>query len=195
MSPRIPVLGSLAVQSPSQSSQLVHVSPATCHNLSLFKELLKEYRQLDDAVTMRMNRTTAQFRDRDRLGAPGKGSVQGQACAYLWQELVANWKRRAEIIDYCVKVMDEDARDQVAQSGRRHDSDQPPPGSSVGARPRLSVSVTDEAKHRQVRNELAIEKIVRQRSIDAFVSRCWNFEPPQSDGDGLRWWREGQKRR
>ena len=37
MTPRVPPLGSLAVQSPSQSSQVVHVSPATCHNLSLFK--------------------------------------------------------------------------------------------------------------------------------------------------------------
>lgn len=51
-------------------------------------ELLKEYRKLDDAVTTRINRTTAQFRDRDRLGASGKGSVQEQACAYLWKELV-----------------------------------------------------------------------------------------------------------
>ena len=51
-------------------------------------ELLKEYRKLDDAVTMRINRTTAQFRDRDRSGASGKGSVQEQACAYLWKELV-----------------------------------------------------------------------------------------------------------
>ncbi len=37
---------------------------------------------------MRLNRTTAQFRDRDRLGATGKGNFQDQACAYLWQELV-----------------------------------------------------------------------------------------------------------
>jgi hypothetical protein len=51
-------------------------------------ELLKEYRKVDDAVTTRINRTTAQFRDRDRLGASGKGSVQEQACAYLWKELV-----------------------------------------------------------------------------------------------------------
>jgi hypothetical protein len=43
---------------------------------------------VDDAVTTRINRTTAQFRDRDRLGASGKGSVQEQACAYLWKELV-----------------------------------------------------------------------------------------------------------
>lgn len=51
-------------------------------------ELLKEYRKLDDTVTMRINRTNAQFRDRDRSGATGKGNVQEQACAYLWQELV-----------------------------------------------------------------------------------------------------------
>lgn len=34
---RYPPLGSLAVQAPSLTPQLVHVSPATCHNLSLFK--------------------------------------------------------------------------------------------------------------------------------------------------------------
>jgi hypothetical protein len=34
---RHPPLGSLAVQAPSLTPQLVHVSPATCHNLSLFK--------------------------------------------------------------------------------------------------------------------------------------------------------------
>ncbi|KAF8484704.1 caffeine-induced death protein 2-domain-containing protein [Russula ochroleuca] len=188
MSPRVPALGSLAVQSPSQSSQLVHVSPATCHNLSLFKELLKEYRKVDDAVTTRINRTTAQFRDRDRLGASGKGSVQEQACAYLWKELVANWKRRAEIIDYCVKVVDEA---QVGQSDHRA-------GTDVGTRPSsssLSLGGTDEAKYRQVHNELAIEKIIRRRSIDAFVSRCRYFEPPQSDADGQRWWKEAHERR
>ncbi|KAI0005072.1 caffeine-induced death protein 2-domain-containing protein [Russula compacta] len=175
MSPRLPTLGSLAVHSPSQSSQLVHVSPATCHNLSLFKELLKEYRKLDDAVTMRINRTTAQFRDRDRAGASRKGNVQESACAYLWQELVANWKRRAEIIDYCVKVVDEAHQ---VRAARTHSS--------------LSMGVTGEAKYRQVHNELAIEKIVRQRSIDAFVSRCRYFDPPHTDRDAREWWDEAQ---
>jgi len=188
MPPREPLLGSLAVQSPSQSSQLVHVSPATCHNLSLFKELLKEYRKLDDAVTMRINRTTAQFRDRDRLGASGKGSVQEQACGYLWKELVVNWKRRAEIIDYCVKVVDD------AQVGHRSDHRAGVDDDGVARRSSLSVGVADETKRRQVRNELAIEKIVRQRSIDAFVSRCRYFEPPQSDADTRRWWKEARER-
>jgi hypothetical protein len=54
-------------------------------------ELLKEYRKLDDTVTMRINRTTAQFRDRDRMGASGKGSIQEQACSHLWRELVGTY--------------------------------------------------------------------------------------------------------
>jgi hypothetical protein len=131
----------------------------------LLLELLKEYRKLDDEVTMRINRTTAQFRDRDRMGATGKGSVQQQACAYLWQELVgmcardanpnitrsfdftfsANWKRRAEIIDYCVKVLGEEAR--AAQSDHDHYRDRDRPGASV-EHPPLSGGVTNEVKAR-----------------------------------------------
>jgi hypothetical protein len=34
---RHPPLGSLAVQATSLTPQLVHVSPVTCHNLSVFK--------------------------------------------------------------------------------------------------------------------------------------------------------------
>ena len=102
-----PQLGSLAVQAPSATPQVVHVSPSTCHDLSLFKgrlhrtyicqhaadaltkELLKEYRRLDDAIPMRLNRANAAMRDRQRSGdqAP-TGNVQDEACAYLWRELV-----------------------------------------------------------------------------------------------------------
>ncbi|KAI9467073.1 caffeine-induced death protein 2-domain-containing protein [Lactarius psammicola] len=182
MSPRTtPALGSLAIQSHSQSSQLVRVSPATCHNLSLFKELLKEYRKLDDTVTMRINRTTAQFRDRDRIGASGKGSVQEQACSYLWQELVENWKRRTELINYCVEITNET---RIGRSDQLGD----------GSHPSSSHGVSDEAKSRQVRNELAVEKIVRQRSLEAFTSRCRYFEPPASDEEARRWWNEAQRR-
>ena len=53
------------------------------------KELLKEYRRLDDAIPMRVNRANAAMRDRQRSGdqAP-TGNVQDEACAYLWRELV-----------------------------------------------------------------------------------------------------------
>ena len=48
---------------------------------------------------MRLNRTNAQFRDRDRLGEMGKGgSVQDQACAYFWQELVGAFLVRLPLL-------------------------------------------------------------------------------------------------
>lgn len=49
---------------------------------------MSQYRKLDDTITMRLNRTNAQFRDLDRIGSAGRGSVQDQACAHLWKELV-----------------------------------------------------------------------------------------------------------
>lgn len=52
---------------------------------------MREYRKLDDSITMRLNRTNAQFRDRDRLGLGAKGNVQEQACAYLWEELIGKY--------------------------------------------------------------------------------------------------------
>jgi hypothetical protein len=92
---------------------------------------MKEYRKLDDSITMRLNRNNAQWRDKDRLGGRLSFS-QDDACEHFWKELVgayvhplrsldsrqrrstifygshepANWKGRAAVIDYCVKVAD-----------------------------------------------------------------------------------------
>jgi undecaprenyl pyrophosphate synthase len=104
---------------------------------SISLELLNEYRKLDDAITMRLNRTNAQFRDRDRAGnATSKSSIQEQACDYLWRDLVGsynslsswfacvhivvltcmmcrseNWKRRSELVGYCIDVVDHGIED------------------------------------------------------------------------------------
>jgi len=175
-----PPLGSLAIQAPSLTPQLVHISPSTCHNLSVFKDLLKEYRKLDDAITMRMNRSSALFRDRDRAGV-GKGNVQDQSCAHMWKELVDNWKRRAELIDYCVDVVDQS---KAAKSKALADN----PGDARAARRLQAELFEHDVKRNQVRNELSVEKIVRQRSLDAFQTRCRYFEPPATDRDNLQWW-------
>ena len=53
----------------------------------VFVELLKEYRKLDDTVTMRLNRTVAQFRDRGIQGT-SRSNSQDDACAFFWRELV-----------------------------------------------------------------------------------------------------------
>lgn len=51
---------------------------------------MKEYRKLDDSITMRLNRTIAQYRDMDRIGSTGKGTVEDQACLQVWRELVGS---------------------------------------------------------------------------------------------------------
>ena len=51
-------------------------------------DLMSQYRKLDDTINMRLNRTTAQYRDRERSGLGGKGDVEEQACAHVWKELV-----------------------------------------------------------------------------------------------------------
>lgn len=52
---------------------------------------MKEYRKLDDSITMRLNRTVAQYRDMDRIGSAGKGTVEDQACLQVWRELVGSF--------------------------------------------------------------------------------------------------------
>lgn len=50
---------------------------------------MREYRKLDDSVTMRMNRSLAQFRERDRSGAAASvRTPQEESCAHFWKELV-----------------------------------------------------------------------------------------------------------
>ncbi|KAG2348897.1 hypothetical protein BDR05DRAFT_973118 [Suillus weaverae] len=176
-----PTLGSLAVQVPSFTPHLVHVSPSTCHNLSMFKDLLKEYRRLDDTITMRLNRTNAQFRDRDRAGTSGKGNIQDQACAYVWKELVENWKRRTEIINYCVNIVDQSVEEKRKSSTSEE-------GDARAERKTRAAMFADEVKRNQVRNEMAVENIIRQRSLEAFQSRCQYFSPPLTDVEARKWW-------
>lgn len=54
-------------------------------------DIMKEYRRLDDTITMRLNRNNAQWRDKDRMaGAAGIPSsvASDAACESFWQELV-----------------------------------------------------------------------------------------------------------
>ncbi|TCD70822.1 hypothetical protein EIP91_001512 [Steccherinum ochraceum] len=175
MAPKQPELGSLAIQAPTLASQTVHVTPSTCYELSVFKDLMKEYRKLDDTITMRYNRTTAQFRDRDRLGLGGKGNVQDQACAHLWKELVENWKRRRDIIEYCVEVVDvslDDKRTVLA-------SDDTDPATQRKVKGALYA---EETQRRLMHNEFTVESIVRNRSLNAqlFVAAVYASLLPQT---------------
>ncbi|QRV86745.1 caffeine-induced death protein [Ceratobasidium sp. AG-Ba] len=175
-----PELGSQAIHAPSTPPQLVRVTESLCQNLSQFKDLMREYRKLDDSVTMRMNRNLAQFRDRDRLSSR-RSVPQDEACLHFWRELVANWVNRTEIVNYCVAVVDrsmEAKRASIAGQDPKLDENK-----------RTASSLyTDEVKRNQMHNELAVEAIIRQRSLDAFKSRCKYFEPPLSDMESRKWW-------
>ncbi|KAJ7771349.1 caffeine-induced death protein 2-domain-containing protein [Mycena maculata] len=178
-----PVLGSLSLQSPSPTTQIVSVSRSTCLDIGSFKDLLREYRKLDDSITMRLNRENAMVRDQERSGRPGKGSVQDQACANLWQELVSNWNRRKQIISYCVDVVDQSKEEKQKAAQIEEDP---------ARRRALEAAVfSDDVKatqRNQVHNELSIDTIVRNRSLQAFHSRCRYFTPPLSDSEARKYW-------
>ncbi|KAJ7129690.1 caffeine-induced death protein 2-domain-containing protein [Mycena epipterygia] len=179
--PSAPVLGSLSLQSPSPTTQIVSVSRSTCLDISSFKDLLREYRKLDDSIVIRLNRENAMVRDQERIsGRAGKGTVQDQACANLWQELVSNWKRRQQIIEYCVDVVDRSKEEKQMAAQAEEDSRR---------RRAIEAAVfSDDVKRNQVHNELSVETIVRKRSLQAFRSRCRYFVPPLTDSDARRLW-------
>ncbi|KAI0036717.1 caffeine-induced death protein 2-domain-containing protein [Vararia minispora EC-137] len=181
MPPKSLVLGSLAIQAPPPTGHTVHVDASVCHNISLFKELLNEYRRLDDAIPMRLNRTTAQFRDRDRLGTGSKGSVQDQACTHLWKELVENWRKRTEIVTYCVNVLDRSLEERRAALGQSQ-------GDPATQRRIQGELFSEETKKNHIHNELVVDTIVRKRTRAVFSARCRGFQPPSSDAEARKWW-------
>ncbi|EKM59167.1 uncharacterized protein PHACADRAFT_249428 [Phanerochaete carnosa HHB-10118-sp] len=145
---------------------------------------MNQYRKLDDTITMRLNRTNAQFRDLEREGVV-RGSVQDEVCAHLWKDLVENWKRRTDIISYCDGVVDQS----MSENRKQLESQETDP---VQQRKIQGALYAEEVKRNQVHNELAVEKIVRNRSLDAFRSRCRYFEPPLTDADARKWWEAAQ---
>ncbi|KAJ3563848.1 hypothetical protein NP233_g8676 [Leucocoprinus birnbaumii] len=160
----IPPLGSLALQGPSPHLQTVHVSPSTCYDLSLFKEILREYRRLDDTITMRLNRANATMRDQQREHDTSSGeNIQSQACAYLWRELVENWKRRTQLVQYCTDVVDRS----LTEKREALEDQSGDPGQQ---RKTQAAIYADQVKRNQVHNELTVENIVRKRAVEALAS-------------------------
>ncbi|KAF8897522.1 caffeine-induced death protein 2 [Infundibulicybe gibba] len=164
-----PALGSLAIHSPA-SSQKIHISSSTCHDLSLFKDILREYRRLDDTIVMRLNRANAALRDQERSQDTHvkSGHIQEQTCALVWEELVNNWNRRKQLINYCAAVVDKslDEKRQLLQE------------SVDPAVQRQQQAALFAEERNQVRNELSVETIIRRRSVNAFRSRCQYFPTP-----------------
>ncbi|GJJ07112.1 hypothetical protein Clacol_001312 [Clathrus columnatus] len=193
-----PLLGSQAIHIPSPSaSQTIHINSSTCQDISTFKEVMKEYRKLDDSVTMRLNRNLAHFRDRDRESVKqlsgNTADSQNEACAYFWSQLIvpkAGWKARTEIVQYCVDVVDKGMEQTKAtflkeslETGNEDEA-----VSERRKRHRNAVLYSAEVKKNQIHNELTVERIVRRRSLEAFRSRCKFFQPPLTDTEARKWW-------
>ncbi|CAK5262716.1 unnamed protein product [Mycena citricolor] len=123
-------------------------------------ELLREYRKLDDSIIVRLNRETAMARDQERLSGRARETVQDRACLNLWQELVSNWKRRRQLIDYCVDVVDQSKNEN--QSAALNEEN---------PRMRRAAEAAAFADQVTVHGELSVDTIVRQRSLQAGPSR------------------------
>ncbi|KAH9482638.1 hypothetical protein JR316_0004738 [Psilocybe cubensis] len=136
---------------------------------------------------MRLNRANAAMRDQDRtIGLAANITVQDQACDNIWRELVANWKRRTQLVEFCASVVDKSLTEN--QSALDDETQDP------ATRRRIQgVVFANEVKRKQVHNELVVESIVRKRSADAFKTRCKYFVPPQTDAEARRMWEAAQK--
>ncbi|KAH0587576.1 hypothetical protein H2248_006352 [Termitomyces sp. 'cryptogamus'] len=146
-------------------------------------EILREYRRLDDTITMRLNRANATMRDQDRLD-DFTGNIQNRACLNVWRELVGNWKRRTELVEYCVRVVDQSLSDRRSVV---EDETQ----DNATKRKAQGHIFEEQVKRTQVHNELKVEAIIRKRAVDAFKTRCQFFVPP-SEPEGREIWDAGQ---
>lgn len=92
-----PLLGSAYLTSesaipPASPSEL---NPSLCFNVSLFKNTLRRYRALDDAITTRLNRENAlQRRDTRAKGELPSGVLdvrqenQRATCTHIWADIL-----------------------------------------------------------------------------------------------------------
>ncbi|PPR06976.1 hypothetical protein CVT26_004296 [Gymnopilus dilepis] len=136
---------------------------------------------------MRLNRANATMRDQDRLhGLNGSNTVQDEACEYIWRELVANWKRRTQLVEYCVSVVDQSLNEkQETVADQTQDE--------LSRRKIQGEIYAEQVKRRHVHNELSVEAIVRKRSAEAFRTRCKYFVPPLTDAEARRMWEAAQR--
>lgn len=207
-------LGSSSVLKPLTPPNVANLTPSTCLAISEFKDLLRQYRQLDDGITTRLNRTFARSRALGQSTSPSLLSNTGMtsasssdlgtstyatpapgACAAFWRELVDVWIGREEVVRFCIAVADQHAN--PASSASRSGSKDDILNADYKASPSTGTRWTRaensaETLARQLHNELKVESIIRARSLDAFKSRCKFFTPtppagPEGDRERAMW--------
>lgn len=183
------------------------VTRSICLSLVEFKDMLRQFRAVDDGVTLRLNRAFAQSRDtgssappsllqrHDKsfssssatdLGRTTYSSVPDSMCAAIWTELVQLWTRREDTIKYCIDVNARQMPRPLSKDDRL-DMDRAQAAARIPAAPVSRGESEAEFTMRQLRNELAIEAIVRRRSLDVFKSRCRLFSPAPTEREQAYW--------
>lgn len=141
------------------------------------------------------------------LGKSTYATAPEQACLAFWRELVNVWIGREEVLQYCLKVEGrERLHRQLGGQAKplsktsagdewllNNDVERAQREASLSAaaptRSKSNAKYDDfdsrssrsedssELLRRQMRNELAVESIIRKRSLDVFKSRCRFFAP------------------
>ncbi|WVQ84163.1 hypothetical protein IAT38_006310 [Cryptococcus sp. DSM 104549] len=166
---------------PAPPPKQVTVTPDTCFNLSVFRDIVRQYRKLDDQIIIRLNRASAELRDLDRTRSSSSSSWRGSKplessegmCVRMWGEMMAGWAHRQTLLTFCSETV------QASVANKRDD-----PASAH----RWERGIKEEqVLADQLASEESIEAIIRKRTLDAFKSRCPFFAPP-SDATSKAWW-------
>ncbi|PWZ03318.1 hypothetical protein BCV70DRAFT_220305 [Testicularia cyperi] len=147
-------LGSGSVMKPLTPPKVANLTENTCLSVSAFKELLRQYRSLDDGITTRLNRSFARSRDLGDSSAPSLlssstgrstdskdlgtstyGTPTQTACLELWNQLTSLWIGREEVVRFCVNVVDAQTSPTTTTTLAKHQqSTMAPPSPSKFAR-------------------------------------------------------------
>ncbi|KAE8538286.1 hypothetical protein D1P53_005628 [Cryptococcus gattii VGV] len=161
---------------PAPPPKQVTVTAETCFNLGVFRDIVRQYRKLDDQIIIRLNRAQAELRDRARTSNEGSwisGGVKSMEgaegmCVKMWSEMMAGWAHRQTLLTFCSQTV------QSSVEGKRNE------GAHVrGIR-------EEEVLADQLASEESIEAIIRKRTLEAFKSRCPFFTP--SDNTSKAWY-------
>ncbi|XP_017261949.1 coiled-coil domain-containing protein 58 [Kryptolebias marmoratus] len=135
----------------------------SCEDFSLFQEMLKAMRTIDDRIVHALNTTvpTASF----------SGKVDAtQTCKQLYESLIEAHRNRDKAIKACIAQKSElvgQLREERVKDGN-------------------NLKLIKELRHEQtnlklMRSELNVEEVVNDRSLKVFIERCRiHYIPPKS---------------
>ncbi|KAJ1921328.1 hypothetical protein H4219_000644 [Mycoemilia scoparia] len=78
----------------------VELDPSICHNISIFRDIMKRLRKVDDNIILQVNNTN---------------STSPDACRALFEVMANAYTRREEAIRYCTGIIDDDINELKAK--------------------------------------------------------------------------------